>query len=180
MECSGVQGFWGVANLLILERETGLEPATSGLGSWHQRPTLTWRAADLADSNRPSQSSTRSNRRPVHSFPCLSLGLGYRFECDSRLRRRVQRLRGCSRRPSATRHSTAQSNDLCTRLVHGWVIGHPKRLKLKNWLPGMDSNHDSPKQRRICKFQSFQWSKMPDWTRRTDTRTQLVHGDCAR
>ena len=26
--------FWSVCKLLILERETGLEPATSSLGSW--------------------------------------------------------------------------------------------------------------------------------------------------
>jgi hypothetical protein len=44
------------------------------------------------------------------------------------------------------------------------------------WLPGMDSNHDNIKQRRICNLQSFQWSKMPVWTRNTITRTQLVHG----
>src|SRR5262245_1566763 len=30
-------------------------------------------------------------------------------------------------------HSSARW--LCTRLVHGWVDGHPKRLKLKSWLP---------------------------------------------
>ena len=29
----------------------------------------------------------------------------------------------------------------CTRLVHGRVGGHSKILKLKNWLPGMGSNH---------------------------------------
>ena len=40
----------------------------------------------------------------------------------------------------------------------------------------MGSNHDNTKQRRICNLQSFQWSKMPVWTRNTITRTQLVHG----
>jgi hypothetical protein len=44
------------------------------------------------------------------------------------------------------------------------------------WLPGMDSNHDNHKRCRICNLQCFQWSKMPDWTRKTITRTQLVHG----
>ena len=44
------------------------------------------------------------------------------------------------------------------------------------WLPGMDSNHDYYKIRRIYKLQSFQWSKMPNWTRKPVTRTQLVHG----
>jgi hypothetical protein len=46
----------------------------------------------------------------------------------------------------------------------------------ENWLPGMDSNHDNLKQHRICNLQTLQWSKMPDWTRKTGTRTQLVHG----
>jgi hypothetical protein len=32
--------FLSVANLLILERETGLEPATSSLGSWHSTTEL--------------------------------------------------------------------------------------------------------------------------------------------
>ena len=32
--------FWGVANLLKMERETGLEPATSSLGSWHSTTEL--------------------------------------------------------------------------------------------------------------------------------------------
>jgi hypothetical protein len=32
--------FLGVCNLLILERETGLEPATSSLGSWHSTTEL--------------------------------------------------------------------------------------------------------------------------------------------
>ena len=32
--------FSNVANLLILERETGLEPATSSLGSWHSTTEL--------------------------------------------------------------------------------------------------------------------------------------------
>ena len=40
----------------------------------------------------------------------------------------------------------------------------------------MASNHDNRKERRICKLQDFQWSRMPDWTRRTTTRTQLIHG----
>ena len=40
----------------------------------------------------------------------------------------------------------------------------------------MDSNHDNPNPRRICKLQSFQWSKMPEKARKTTTRTQLVHG----
>jgi hypothetical protein len=39
------------------------------------------------------------------------------------------------------------------------------------WLPGMDSNHDKNNYRRMCTLQSFQWSKMPHWTRRTGTRT---------
>jgi hypothetical protein len=33
-------GFWGAAKLLILERETGVEPATSSLGSWHSTTEL--------------------------------------------------------------------------------------------------------------------------------------------
>ncbi len=33
-------GFLSVAKLLILERETGLEPATSSLGSWHSTTEL--------------------------------------------------------------------------------------------------------------------------------------------
>ncbi len=45
----------------------------------------------------------------------------------------------------------------------------------ENWLPGMDSNHDKHKQLRFCNLQSLQWSKMPDWARKTTTRTQLVH-----
>ena len=40
----------------------------------------------------------------------------------------------------------------------------------------MGSNHDNIKQRRICNLQSFQWSKMADWTRKTISRTQLVYG----
>ncbi len=32
--------FWAVCKLLILERETGLEPATSSLGSWHSTTEL--------------------------------------------------------------------------------------------------------------------------------------------
>jgi hypothetical protein len=39
------------------------------------------------------------------------------------------------------------------------------------WLPGMDSNHNKDNSRRMCKLQSFQWSKMPHWTRKTGTRT---------
>ena len=46
----------------------------------------------------------------------------------------------------------------------------------QEWLPGMDSNHDNRKLRGICKLQRIQWSKRPDWTRKTSTRTQLVHG----
>jgi hypothetical protein len=49
-------------------------------------------------------------------------------------------------------------------------------LNLKAWLPGMDSNHDNHNPHRICKLRSFQWSKMPEKTRKTTTRTQLVHG----
>jgi hypothetical protein len=48
--------------------------------------------------------------------------------------------------------------------------------EIENWLPGVGSNHDNLKERRICKLQGFQWSRMPDWTRKTRTRTQLVHG----
>ena len=33
-------GFSGACKLLILERETGLEPATSSLGSWHSTTEL--------------------------------------------------------------------------------------------------------------------------------------------
>ena len=44
------------------------------------------------------------------------------------------------------------------------------------WLPGMDSNHDKNNLRGMCKLQTLQWSKMPHWTRKTNTRTQLVHG----
>ncbi len=33
-------GFWGAAKLLKMERETGLEPATSSLGSWHSTTEL--------------------------------------------------------------------------------------------------------------------------------------------
>ena len=33
-------GFWGGCKLLILERETGVEPATSSLGSWHSTTEL--------------------------------------------------------------------------------------------------------------------------------------------
>jgi hypothetical protein len=33
---------------------------------------------------------------------------------------------------------------------------------LKNWLPGMDSNHDYNKPRTIYNLRSFTWSKMPD------------------
>ena len=32
--------FCGVCKLLILERETGVEPATSSLGSWHSTTEL--------------------------------------------------------------------------------------------------------------------------------------------
>ena len=32
--------FWIVRKLLILERETGVEPATSSLGSWHSTTEL--------------------------------------------------------------------------------------------------------------------------------------------
>jgi hypothetical protein len=32
--------FWDVRKLLILERETGIEPATSSLGSWHSTAEL--------------------------------------------------------------------------------------------------------------------------------------------
>ena len=32
------------------------------------------------------------------------------------------------------------------------------------------------KQRKICNLQILKWSKMPDWTRKTTTRTQLVYG----
>src|ERR1700728_5198056 len=46
----------------------------------------------------------------------------------------------------------------------------------KGWLPGMDSNHDKNNPRIMCKLQSYQWPKMPHWTRKPDTRTQLVHG----
>jgi hypothetical protein len=46
---------------------------------------------------------------------------------------------------------------------------------LEIWLPGMDSTHDNIKQCRIYNLQTLQWSKMPDWTRKTTTRTQLVH-----
>jgi hypothetical protein len=50
------------------------------------------------------------------------------------------------------------------------------KLIQKVWLPGMGSNHDNLKQHRIYKLQTFQWSKMPHWTRKAATRTQLVHG----
>ena len=32
--------FWAVCKLLILEREMGLEPTTSSLGSWHSTTEL--------------------------------------------------------------------------------------------------------------------------------------------
>jgi hypothetical protein len=48
--------------------------------------------------------------------------------------------------------------------------------EIEIWLPGMDSNHDKLKRPRVCNLQGFQWSKMPDWTRKTLTRTRLVHG----
>jgi hypothetical protein len=44
------------------------------------------------------------------------------------------------------------------------------------WLPGMDSNHDNIKLPIMCNLQALQWSKMPNWTRSTTIRTQLVHG----
>src|SRR5439155_8446483 len=46
----------------------------------------------------------------------------------------------------------------------------------KGWLPGMDSNHDKPKERRICNLQISQRPRMPQWTRKTTTRTPSVHG----
>ena len=51
-----------------------------------------------------------------------------------------------------------------------------KILKLKVWLPGMGSNHDKPKKRRICNVQIPQRPRMPQWTRKTTTRTPSVHG----
>jgi site-specific DNA recombinase len=44
------------------------------------------------------------------------------------------------------------------------------------WLPGMDSNHDKANARRICNLQIPQRPRMPQWSRKTTTRTQLVHG----
>ncbi len=32
--------FWSVSKSFVLERETGLEPATSSLGSWHSTTEL--------------------------------------------------------------------------------------------------------------------------------------------
>jgi len=58
---------------------------------------------------------------------------------------------------------------LSRKLAHG--VGAKRR-----WLPGMDSNHDNNNLGKICKLQAFQWSKMPHWTKKTATRTQLVHG----
>jgi hypothetical protein len=47
----------------------------------------------------------------------------------------------------------------------------PESGNFENWLPGMDSNHDKNNSRRMCKLQNLQWSKMPHWTRKTNTRT---------
>jgi hypothetical protein len=59
------------------------------------------------------------------------------------------------------------SNRRGTQLVHGIL----QVLEKKGWLPGVGSNHDKNNQCRLCKLQSSQWSKMPDWTRKTNTRT---------
>jgi len=40
----------------------------------------------------------------------------------------------------------------------------------------MDSNHDNLQENEIYKLQTSQWSRMRHWTRKTITRTQLVHG----
>jgi DNA invertase Pin-like site-specific DNA recombinase len=66
------------------------------------------------------------------------------------------------------RHSNRES-----RSKENQLAGSGRDLEI--WLPGMDSNHDNRNQRRMCKLQSLQWSRMPYWTRKTAARTQLVH-----
>jgi len=51
-----------------------------------------------------------------------------------------------------------------------------RTAEIEDCLHGMDSNRDNHNQCRMCKLQTIQWSKMPDWTRKITTRTQLVHG----
>ena len=63
-----------------------------------------------------------------------------------------------------------------TQLVQGIL----QSTENEGCLPGLDSNHDNLKQHGICNLQSLQWSKMPHWTRKTSTRTQLVHGHSRR
>ena len=49
--------------------------------------------------------------------------------------------------------------------------------QIEDWLPGMDSNHDKTNLRRICNLQISKRPRMPHWTRKTTTRTQVVHRD---
>ena len=55
--------FSGACKLLILERETGLEPATSSLGSWHS-------TTELLPLNRQLKYSTSSNLRAMPKLVC--------------------------------------------------------------------------------------------------------------
>ena len=70
------------------------------------------------------------------------------FPRDSRPWRPIQGPTGCSIWLSAAQRSQLNRR-FCTRLVHGRVGSHSKMLKLKSWLPGMDSNHDSRLQRPL-------------------------------
>ena len=49
-------------------------------------------------------------------------------------------------------------------------------LENKRWLPGVGSNHYTANMYRIYNLQILKRSRMPCWTRKTGTRTQLVHG----
>ena len=56
------------------------------------------------------------------------------------------------------------------RLEHAaQVAGAASTAKNENWLPGEDSNHAYHKLH--SNLHGLKWSKMPDWTRKTHTRT---------
>jgi hypothetical protein len=46
--------------------------------------------------------------------------------------------------------------------------------EFEKWLPGMDSNHNKPKQCGICKLQIPKRSRLPNWARKTAIGTTLV------
>jgi hypothetical protein len=123
-------------------------------------------ATHLEDAQRPFQHAL-----PARVADSSSLAASNLASCPDRNPSRIP----CSGRSGikAVWKLNKINGDVKSALVHNSYTQFCKRLETKDGSPACARTTITCKQRRICNLQSFQWSKMPEWTRKTTTRTHI-------